>query len=141
MPNWLPLAILVIIIFAVSPILNNRAIEIHGPTINLVIINVIFFVLGLFWFMLAGWQDILLVSKKSLILTSIAGIGSFVGIAMLFSAYKVAPKELSVITITVSFSVVVLAIINHFLGDKLTAHQWLGAVIALLGIVLVNWKK
>lgn len=137
----MPLAILVIIIFAVSPILNNRAIEIHGPTINLVIINVIFFVLGLFWFMLTGWQDILLISKKSLILTSIASVGSFIGVAMLFSAYRVAPKELSVISITVSFSVVVLAIINHLLGNKLVFHQWAGAIIAFIGISLVNYKK
>jgi len=59
----------------------------------------------------------------------------------MYFIYQIAPKELSMIAITISFSVVVLAIINHFLGDKLVFHQWVGAIITFLGIVLVNYKK
>ena len=141
MPNWLPMVVFVMTIFAVSPILNNNAIKTHGPIINLAIINVVFFVLGSFWLFFYGLQDISLISKKSIVLTLISSSSSFVAIAVLFSVYKMAPKELSMISITLSFSVVVLAIINHFLGDKLVFHQWVGAIITFLGIVLVNYKK
>ena len=63
MPNWLPLAILVMIIFAISPILNNRAIQVHGPIVNLAIINAVFFIFGLIWFIFCGRQDVLLINK------------------------------------------------------------------------------
>lgn len=141
MPNWLPLSAAVVILFAIAPILSNKAIQIHGPVINFLILNVILGILCFIWFIFSGRQDIHLVNNKSLGLASVAGVLSFFGIAFVYSAYKMAPKDLSLIVITTSFNVVVLAIINHFLGDKLTFHQWLGAIIAFLGIVLVNWKR
>ncbi|MBI2669636.1 MAG: EamA family transporter [Candidatus Yanofskybacteria bacterium] len=141
MPNWLPLAGLVVIFFAIAPIFSNKAIQIHGPIINFLILNIIFGIFGLIWFLFSGRQDIDLVSSKSLGLTTIAGIISFFGVAFLYSAYKLAPKDLSFITITTSFSVVVLAIINNFLGNKLALHHWIGAIIAFIGIALVNYKK
>ena len=104
MPNWLPMVVFVMTIFAVSPILNNNAIKTHGPIINLAIINVVFFVLGSFWLFFYGLQDISLISKKSIVLTLISSSSSFVAIAVLFSVYKMAPKELSMISITLSFS-------------------------------------
>lgn len=141
MYNWLPLAILVVIMFAIAPILSNKAIQIHGPVINFLILNVILGVLGLAWFLFSGRKDLHLVNNKSLSLALVAGVLSFFGVALTYSAYKMAPKELSLIVITLSFNVVVLAVINHFLGYKLSFLQWLGAIISFIGICLVNWKK
>ncbi len=141
MYNWLPLAMLAIILFAVAPILSNKAIQVHGPIMNFLIINFVLSVFSLIWFFLSGRQDISLINKRSLGLALVSGVISFFGIAIIYLLYKMAPKDLSIIAITTSFSVVVLAIINHFLGGKLGFHQWLGAIIAFLGVALVNWKK
>lgn len=141
MPNWLPAAVSVVIFFAIAPILSNKAIQVHGPIINFLILNLVLMVLGLIWFLFSGRQDIFLMTKKSLGIALIAGVFSFFGVAIMYFIYHVAPKELSMIAITISFSVVVLAIINHFLGDKLVFHQWAGAIITFLGIILVNYKK
>ncbi|MBI2063024.1 MAG: EamA family transporter [Candidatus Yanofskybacteria bacterium] len=141
MPAWLSLAMLVAIFFGVVPILSNKAIQIHGPIVNFLILNEVMFVLALTWLLFSGYQNIFLVTKKSLSFSLIGGVLSFFGVALIYSIYEMFPRELSLIAITTSFSVVILAIINNFLGEKLFFHQWLGAIIAFLGIVLVNWKK
>ncbi|MBI2674480.1 MAG: hypothetical protein HYX22_01960 [Candidatus Yanofskybacteria bacterium] len=60
---------------------------------------------------------------------------------LLLNAYKLAPNKLSEIMITMGFSMVIVALIEHLRGNKMEPHQWLGALISILGISLVHLKK
>ena len=140
MPTRLLLVMFATLLSGISPIVNNRAIKIHGPAVHVVIANVFLLVLSLAWLIFFHRQDVFFISQKSFSLAAAAGCIVFFAIAALFSAYQAAPQELTVITITTSFSFVILAFLNHLLGSKLAFHQWIGAVIALLGIILVRWK-
>src|SRR3989344_7253683 len=77
MSSWLPLAALVVIFFAIAPILSNKAIQVHGPVISFLILNLVLMTLGLIWFLFSGRQDISLMTKKSLGIALIAGVFSF----------------------------------------------------------------
>lgn len=140
MPSWFFTILLVAILLGISPILHNRAIQIHGPVVNLMSVSIIFVIFGSFWLFIHK-QDLQLLTKYSFLITTLTGFFSFVATMLLFNVYKMATKDLSLITITASFSIVITAIINNFLGNKLAFHQWVGSIITLLGIILVNWKK
>lgn len=140
MPSWFFTILLVAILLGISPILHNQAIQIHGPVVNLMSVSIIFVIFGSFWLIIHK-QDLQLLTKYSFLITTLTGFFSFVATMLLFNVYKMATKDLSLITITASFSIVITAIINNFLGNKLAFHQWVGSIITLLGIILVNWKK
>src|SRR3989344_1000411 len=133
MPSWLFLITIVTVLFAINPIFNNGGVQIHGPAIQMLVNSVVYTILVLIWLLFFRWEDVYLATNKSLGFGVASGVISFIAVAALFSAYQIAYNDLTPITIVVSFSVVVLAIINHFLGDKLMFHQWIGAIITFLG--------
>jgi drug/metabolite transporter (DMT)-like permease len=107
---------------------------------NLLVCQVVFVSFPVFW-LLTHPQDLSLITKRSFVFGLAASLVSLFYAICLFGAFKLKPENNSEIMITVSFSVVLLAIINHFLGYRMQPHQWFGTVVALIGIALVSWKR
>lgn len=138
--SWFTLTLIATICAGIFPLFFNKAIQTHGAFMNLVATNLVFTTFSIFW-LATHSQDLSLITKRSLLLVSIGALINLIGGLCLFSAFKQNPIGLSVIVITLSFSVVIVAVLNHLLGNKLRPHQWIGALIAFLGIALVNWKR
>lgn len=140
MINWRSLTIIAVLCQSLMPPLHNKAIQTHGVMMNLVVCQIPFVSFLLFW-LITHRHDLSLITRGSFALALIASILSLINAFSLFGAFKQKPAGNSVIMITCSFSFVLIAVINHLMGYKMQPHQWLGAVIAFLGIVLVNLKQ
>ena len=140
MPKWLLFVLISTIAGGIFPIFNNKNAQVLGPNITIVLYTFLFSIFGIAWLIFHP-RDLLKVDANSFFIATIATALNLISLFFLYSAYQLEPSKLSVIRIVLSFSVIVLIVINHFLGQKLLPYQWLGAVLALFGIVLVNWKK
>ncbi len=137
---WFLITVLATLFYGVLPVFNNKAVGMHGKMINIGIFTIIYFIFLVICFPYFK-NDLQLVTKKSLTISIIAGIIAFSGNVLIFYAYQLAPQKLAVIMVTFGFSMVIVAIISHFLGSRLALHQWGGVALALIGIALVNLDK
>ena len=141
MLNWRLLTVLATLFQGVAPIFHNKATGIHGVMMNLLVCQIVFVTVPLIW-TLTHPQDLSLITKESFVFGVAASLVSLFYAICLFGSFKLKPDSSSEIMVTISFSIIILALINHFfLGYKMLPHQWLGAVITLLGIILVNLKR
>lgn len=141
MTKWLIVTMIATFLGGFMPIFSNRSVKIHGPIPNMAILT-IFFALVISGYLIMHPEEFSLITKKSLVFTLFASLFSFSSTWLIFYAYMLAPAEkLPVIILTAGFSVIITAIISHFLGQKMEMHRWIGAVITLVGLVLVNLEK
>lgn len=138
--NWLVLTMIATLIGGAVPIFSNKNVQIVGPTM-VMLMNTAFWAVVLSVWLIFNRGQISLINKQSLVLTGAAQSLSIIGTFLIFTAYQSVPDKLSIIILTTSLSVVVTAIINNFLGHKLQPHQWMGAIIAILGISLIHLKN
>lgn len=140
MQKWQVLTVLAMLCAGVFPVLHNKSVQIHGPLMQMTMISFVFVIFCGCWLVYSP-ESMQLVTKGSFKIALMGGIVSICSNFLLLNAYVLARGKLSVITITMSFSIVIVALIEHFWGEKLEPHQWLGALIAFLGITLVNLKR
>lgn len=138
--NWLTLTVIATLLVGVVPLFSSRNVQILGPTMTM-FVNTIFWSVPLFFWFIFNRDKISLINKQSLFLTCASQTLTILATFLLFYAYQLAPGKLSIIILTTSFAVVVTAVVNNFLGNKLEFHQWLGAGIALFGIALIHLKR
>ena len=139
--NWRLLTVLATLFQSVAPIFHNKAVGIHGAMMNLLVCQVVFAGFPLLW-VATHPRDLSLITARSFAFGLTASLASLFYALCLFGAFKLKPESNSEIVITIGFSTIGLALLNHFLvGYKMQPHQWLGAIIALLGVILVNLKR
>lgn len=141
--NWLVATILATVFFGVYPIFGVKSGQVHGEKINFIVDASLMFLMALAMAVLYK-GDFGRVTRTSFFY-SLGFSMSSIGFILMLYAWRVAPEKFSAIMITAGFSTVIAAVIGHYFGSRLVFHQWLGALIALIGTVLVNldektWK-
>ncbi|MEK7151209.1 MAG: EamA family transporter [Patescibacteria group bacterium] len=141
MPAWLMATLLATLLFGIYPIFGDRAVRVHGPKTNLVLYAVMYMLLGMV-FLIINRQEVLLITKKSLINALLMGVTSISAVIFMMYAWQLAPpNKLPIIMVTLGFSAVITAIISNFIGERLTLAQffWIfGATVCITGL---NWKR
>ena len=138
--NWLIFTIIATVLAGISPLFTSRNVQILGPIMTM-FVNTVFWAVVLSFWLVFNWHQTSLVNKQSLFFTGASQILSIIATFLLFHAFQLATGKLSIIILTTSLAVVVTAVSNSFLGNKLEPHQWLGVVITLMGITLVNLDR
>ncbi|MBK8934450.1 MAG: DMT family transporter [Chloroflexi bacterium] len=140
-PDWLGAGMMLIAAFtyALQLVLSQRIMyDIPAPTMTLYAITAMAGVVTLAWLMFptkltavprAGWEAIFLMG----LVTALSRLTLFLGVKRLGSMQT---ALLGVLEVIVS---IVLAIL--FLGERLTAVQWLGALLLIICVLLVRYER
>lgn len=137
--SWLLASVLATILFGVYPIFGTKAGQIHGENMNFIIDGILMFVMCIILSIIYR-EDFHRITKTSLTYSMFMVLSSL-GFLLMLYAWRTAPDKLPIIQITMGFAAVITAIISNFTGAKMDLHQWIGATIAFMGIVLVNINK
>ena len=140
MPTWLAFTLLATLLFGIYPIFGDKAGQIHGPKINFIIDNGVFLIYSIV-LLIFYRQDIVLITKRSLVYGLLMGVVSGSAFFLMLCAWQEAPAKLPKIMVTIGFSVVITAIISNFSGIKLTISEWFWAIGATVCIAGLNWKS
>lgn len=140
-PDWLGAGMMFIAAFtyAFQLVLSQRIMyDIPAPTMTLYAVSAMAAVVALPWLLwpsamghipMSGWQAIFWMG----LLTAVSRLTLFLGVKKLGSMQT---ALLGVLEVVVS---IVLAI--FFLAERLTAVQWLGALVLLVSILLVRYER
>ncbi len=140
-PDWIGISMMLIaaMTYAIQLVLSQRIMyEIPAPTMTLYAITAMAIVVTIPWLMFpsdltavstAGWRAMFMMGM----VTALSRLTLFLGVKSLGSMQT---ALLGILEVIVS---IVLAII--FLGEQLTAVQWLGALIILLSVLLVRYER
>jgi drug/metabolite transporter (DMT)-like permease len=141
LPDWLGAGMMLVAAFtyAFQLVLSQRIMfDVPAPTMTLYAITAMAGVVTLAWLLFptpltavpaAGWEAIFLMG----LVTAVSRLTLFLGVKKLGSMQT---ALLGVLEVVVS---IVLAIL--FLGETLTAVQWLGALVLLISILLVRYER
>ena len=128
--NWLTASVLAALLSGIFPILASKASQIHGEKVNfflstlyMLIISIPIFIYG------GGKHDFSRVTLKSFYY-SLGLVLSCIGFLLILYALRLAPDKVPVIMVTVAFSMVITAVIVHFMGMRLDLYQWIGVFLA-----------
>lgn len=140
-PDWVGVGMMVIgaLTYAIQLVLSQRIMyEIPAPSMALYAMTAMAIVVTAAWLLFpsdltavsqASWQAIFLMG----LFTALARLTLFLGVKSLGSLQT---ALLGVMEVIVS---IILAII--FLGERLTAVQWLGALLILISVLLVRYER
>ena len=138
--SWFLATVLSTITFGVYPVFGNKAGQIHGDKINFIIDGCIMFLMCAVMSLMYK-EDFQRITKTSFVYSLPLGLSS-IGFLLMLYAWRLAPTKIGAIQITIGFSTIITAIICHvFTNARLESHQWIGALIALIGVSLVNLNK
>ena len=140
-PDWIGISMMLVgaLTYAIQLVLSQRIMyEIPAPTMTLYAITAMAIVVTIPWLLFpsdltavstAGWRAMFMMGM----VTALSRLTLFLGGKSLGSMQT---ALLGILEVIVS---IVLAII--FLGEQLTAVQWLGALIILLSVLLVRYER
>ncbi len=140
MPTWLTVTLLATLLFGIYPILGDKAGQIHGSRMNLILDASIFSFCALCVAVFYR-QEFSLITKKSLVYGLLMGVVSTAAFIFMLHAWQLAPTKLPKIMVVIGFSTVITAIISNFTGTKLTISEWSWAIGATICIAGLNWKS
>ena len=146
--NWLSCSLLTLVLWGAYTIFANKANIIHGENVTMVFETIAFIVLTIA-VGASSRSDFARITPRSALYASIMGIMSAGGFYFLLLAFRKAPGELTIITlITAMYPVITFLIVGILLrvkpnliaeAKRLTPTQLFGVVMAVAGLVLVNW--
>ncbi|MBE2219971.1 MAG: DMT family transporter [Anaerolineae bacterium] len=140
-PNWIGVSMMLIgaLTYAIQLVLSQRIMyEIPAPTMTLYAITAMAIVVTIPWLLFpsdltavstTGWRAMFMMG----LVTALSRLTLFLGVKSLGSLQT---ALLGILEVIVS---IILAIV--FLGEQLTAVQWLGALIILLSVLLVRYER
>ncbi|PID86776.1 MAG: hypothetical protein CSB13_02545, partial [Chloroflexi bacterium] len=140
-PDWVGVGMMLIgaMTYAIQLVLGQRIMyDIPAPTMTLYAITAMALVVTIPWLLFpsdltavstVGWQAVFMMG----LVTALSRLTLFLGVKSLGSMQT---ALLGILEVIVS---IVLAII--FLGEQLTAVQWLGALLILLSVLLVRYER
>jgi len=141
LPDWLGSCMMLIAAFtyACQLVLSQRIMyDIPAPTMTLYAITAMAGVVTLAWLLFpvsltavssAGWEAIFFMG----LVTAASRLTLFLGVKKLGSLQT---ALLGVLEVIVSIALAIL-----FLGEHLTAEQWLGALVLLISVLLVRYER
>ncbi len=141
MPDWVGAGMMLVAAFtyAFQLVLSQRIMyDIPAPTMTLYAITAMAGVVTLAWLLFptsltavpaTGWEAILLMG----LVTAASRLTLFLGVKKLGSLQT---ALLGVLEVVVSITLAIL-----FLGERLTAVQWLGALVLLTSVLLVRYER
>lgn len=116
----------------------------HGMTINYVlglIVLVPFFIFfGIKNHVTTGYGSVTKLSFTIALAGSFFGSLSFIGLML---AYQIGSKStLPLVTITfAAVSIVAVAVIEHFFGNRMSTEQWFWAAVVIFAIAMIHLRK
>jgi drug/metabolite transporter (DMT)-like permease len=140
-PDWIGVTMMLIgaLTYAIQLVLSQRIMyDIPAPTMTLYAITAMAIVVTIPWLLFpsdltavssAGWRAVFMMG----LVTALSRLTLFLGVKSLGSMQT---ALLGILEVIVS---IILAII--FLGEHLTAVQWLGALLILLSVLLVRYER
>ena len=140
-PDWIGITMMLIgaLTYAIQLVLSQRIMyDIPAPTMTLYAITAMAIVVTIPWLLFpsdltavstTGWRAVFMMGM----VTALSRLTLFLGVKSLGSLQT---ALLGILEVIVS---IILAIV--FLGEQLTAVQWLGALIILLSVLLVRYER
>jgi len=132
-------AVLAAVIWGLAPVIEKSALQNVSPLAGVVVRTLVAASLIFAVSLITGeWSEILSLDRRTILYLSIGGIlGSLLGTLAYYHALKSGEVSL-VVPISSTYPLVALLLAAIFLGEGLTLQKILGAILIVIGIVLIK---